>query len=87
VSSEVVVDSDGARANLIRVHYLVICVELTHQGALIIDYRGAHTVFSADYKVIIKATRVHVHPVGSMQLRPWLWRKKLSIVDEIILGM
>jgi hypothetical protein len=52
-------------------HYLVICIDLIHLGALIVDYRGAHTIFLADYKkVIIKATRVHVHPVGSMQLRP-----------------
>jgi hypothetical protein len=62
--------SGGARANLNKVHYLVICIDLTHQGALIVDYRDTHTIFSTDYKVIIKATRVHVHPVGSMQLRP-----------------
>ena len=56
----------GARQNSIRVHYLVMCTNLAHHGALIIDYRGAQTDFLADYKVKKKATRVPVHPVGTM---------------------
>ena len=61
-----VVVRGGARQNSIRVHYHVMCTNLAHHGALIIDYRGAQTDFLADYKVKKKAIRVHVHPVGTM---------------------
>jgi hypothetical protein len=44
-------NSGGARANSIRVHLLVICLDLTYQGALMVDYRCAQTDFVAKCRV------------------------------------
>jgi hypothetical protein len=49
----------------------VICVDLSRQGAQMIGYGGAHTYFAAICRVKTKATLVHVHPLGSMELRHW----------------
>jgi hypothetical protein len=43
--------SGGASPSSARVHNLVIWADLTHQGALIMYYRGARASFWADIKV------------------------------------
>ena len=44
-SSQLLLPMGRARANSIRVHYILIRADLTRQGALIVDCRGSQTEF------------------------------------------